>query len=318
MFELPVGRSSAALGYSVACAALAATASGCLRDSRNLHAALTVPARVPSGLESRSWGVCELVGPSTETPGIYGSDLGFTVTEPASGGNRLAMLFGDTWAKPIDACKYPSYDHDDLQAWLPARRPSSLTAGPPGAEARSACRAFGNARTDSNDPTSWPRIRLFSNTEAKKQDPALKSGALRTPVAAFSDGQRLYGVFYRGDPVYCGSSGDCPESMRCSSERAHRKNPIGQCNLPLASGDATPAYCRNDDDCPPRTRCEPSVRGVCLSAVRRNRATDRDQCGEPHQRQRLRVEGRCRHPVLGDGTAEDLCRDPLVVQGEAA
>jgi hypothetical protein len=261
----------------VACAVLSATASGCIRDPRDLNAALSVPERAPSGLESRSWGVCELLGPTTETPGVYGSDLGFTVAEPASGGRRLAMLFGDTWVKPIEACQYPSYDHDDLQAWLPAQRPPSLTAGPPAAEARSACRAFGYARTNSKDPTSWPRIRLFGNTAAKQQDPALKSGMLRTPVAAFSDGQRLYSVFYRGDPVYCDASGDCPERMGCSTDRAYRKNPIGQCSLPFPSDDNAPAYCRNDDDCPPRTRCKPSARGVCLSAapfeVRRNDKT---------------------------------------------
>jgi hypothetical protein len=260
-------------GYSVACAAVAATSTGCFRDSRDVQAALAIPAQTPSGLSSRSWGICELLGPSTPTPGLYGSDLGFTVAEPASG-DRLAMLFGDTWVRPVHACKYPSPPHDDLQASLPARRPSLLTVGAPAAGARRACRAFGYALADSRDPTSWPRIRLFANTSAKKQDPALASGALRTPVAAFSDGQRLYGVFYRGDPVYCASSSDCHDSMLCSTDRARRTKPIGQCSIPFASDDAPPAYCRNDRDCPPRTRCRPSARGVCVRTtpfeVRRN------------------------------------------------
>jgi hypothetical protein len=208
---------------------------------------------------SSSWGICDLVGPSSASSGIYGSDLGFTVGRPGS--DRLAMLFGDTWAKPLDACQYPFVDHDDLQAWLPARRPAGLKAGAPLADARTACRSFSYEQSDATDPTSWPKIRLFPGNGA----PALKSGSLRTPVAAFSDGQRVYGVFYRGDPAFCDRSNDCPEGMLCSSDGAYRGEALGHCGLPLASSDLAPMYCRDDHDCPPRTRCKPNQRGVCLA-----------------------------------------------------
>ena len=148
---------------------------------------------------------------------------------------------------------------------LPVRRPLVLKAGAPAAEAQTACRAFAYELSDSKDPTSWPRIRLFPNTDPGPKDLALKSGGLRTPMAAFSDGQRLYGAFYRGDPVSCDRSTDCPKGMGCSTDRAYRMHAIGQCGLPFASEDAAPTYCRDSSDCPPRTRCKPSARGVCLS-----------------------------------------------------
>ena len=245
--------------------AIGAGIGGCFRDSRDVHAALTAPERIPSGLKHATWGICPLVGPSTPTDGIYGSDLGFTVQWPASGGQRLAILFGDTWAKPARACQYPPQIHDDLQGWLPAQRPPVLAAGAPTADARTACRAFGYASSNAHDPTSWPKIRLFPDLKSKPADPALASGPLRTPVAAFSDGQRLYGIFYRGDAVDCQASRDCPRGMRCSTDRRDRTPAIGRCNLPFASDAAAPAYCRHDGDCPPRTHCKPRARGVCLS-----------------------------------------------------
>jgi hypothetical protein len=260
MFSLAGRHPGVALVCCFGCGAVAATSSGCIRDARDIHAARAAAPRLPSGLASSSWGICELVGPSTASSGIYGTDLGFTVRQP--GTDRLAMLFGDTWAKAIDACQYPLVDHDDLQAWLPARRPAVLTAGAPAADARSACRSFAYGQSDAADPTSWPKIRLFLESGS----PALASGALRTPVAAFGDGQHVYGVFYRGDPVDCNRSNDCPGGMRCSSDRGYRGKAIGHCGLPLASSDAAPMYCRDDADCPPRTRCKPNQRGVCLVA----------------------------------------------------
>jgi hypothetical protein len=259
MFSLLFRRAGVAAGFALA------SNTACFRDSRDIHAARAVPERVSSGLESQSWGICELVGPNTGSSGIYGSDLGFTVQRPGPGEDRLAMLFGDTWAKAVDACQYPFLDHDDLQASLPARRPTVLTAGAPSTEARAACGTFAYEQSDAKEPTSWQRIRLFPNTGANGKDAALKSAALRTPVAAFSDGVRLYAVFHRNDPAYCDRSHDCPKEMQCSTDRAYRGKALGQCALPLMSGDAAPAYCRDDSDCPAPVRCKKSDRGVCLS-----------------------------------------------------
>src|SRR4029077_3353721 len=134
---------------------------------------------------TESFPLCSLIGPSTHSPGIFGTDLGFTVRDPHDEG-RLAILFGDTWARAGGACQYPVLGSDDLQAWLPASRPSVLRAGPPAADAASACQSLGYAHTDPEAPTSWPRIRLFDG------DAVLDTGALRTPITAFSDGQRVF------------------------------------------------------------------------------------------------------------------------------
>src|SRR5262245_33020665 len=87
--------------------------SACIRDTRDFTAARSAPAAHASGLVTRSWGLCSLIGPRNRNPGIYGTDLGFTARAAHAG--ELTMLFGDTWIKPIDACQYIPTTSDDFQ-----------------------------------------------------------------------------------------------------------------------------------------------------------------------------------------------------------
>src|SRR6202008_2683739 len=82
--------------------ALAALA-GCIRDARDIHAARETPARRPARVSAARWGLCRLLAPANENLGVYGSDLGFTVQHPRRP-DSLAILFGDTWARPVEGC----------------------------------------------------------------------------------------------------------------------------------------------------------------------------------------------------------------------
>lgn len=157
-------------GYSAVVAGViaASTFTGCIRDARDIHAANSQPAPVPSGVVACSWGLCSLLGPRAHNPGVYGGDLGFTADDPAHAGSdgRLAILFGDTWARPVDACQYPVTKSDDLLASLPRKRPESLLAGSPTGAERSACKTLNYSLASPNDVTSWPRLRLFGAASA--------------------------------------------------------------------------------------------------------------------------------------------------------
>jgi hypothetical protein len=242
---------------------MASQVGGCVRDRRDPEPASSSRELRPSALNTRSWPLCELIGPRTHDPGVYGTDLGFSVSTQRD--PRLHMLFGDTWAQPTAACQYPVSRNDDLSATLPRARPSVLRPGPPRGGEDAVCRSLEYSRTREDDPTSWQRIRLFPNPIASSADSQLDTGGLRTPVAAFSDGDRLFTIYHRHDPAYCGSGADCPTGMACSSDPAYVGGRIGQCDGGLKlSADAAPALCRTSDDCL-GSACKSAERGVCLA-----------------------------------------------------
>lgn len=236
-----------------------------MRDSRSLHRASLIPAQKPSPLGSRTWALCSLVGPRTGQRGVYGTDLGFTVKQPNTG--RLAMLFGDTVAKPIEGCEYPVFHSDDLQGSLPATRPAVLRAGPPTGPEATACQSFQYRFRDPKEPTSWERIRLFADASGK-ESAVMDTGLLRTPVTAFSDGRRVYGIFLRGDPAYCKRTTECPAGMACSSDPGFRGKAPGVCAEPPVhpSRDPAPTFCRDGSECGPLLECKALERGVCLAS----------------------------------------------------
>ncbi|HEX4351741.1 MAG TPA: hypothetical protein VHZ95_02480, partial [Polyangiales bacterium] len=87
----------------------------------------------------------------------------------------------------------------------------------------------------------------------------------RTPVAVFSNGEHLFGIFHRHDPALCDATGECPTGMICSADAADSGMKLGQCASALKlSPDSAPTFCRRDDDCAGST-CKPAARGVCLS-----------------------------------------------------
>lgn len=243
------------------------TGSACLRDARDIHAARSTPSADPSGLIAHSWPVCSLVGPRNALPGIYGTDLGFSAR--GRDDEQITLLFGDTWLKPVDACRYPGPESNDLQASLPRARPPQLVSGPPVSSAAASCKLLDYARKDPGDATSWQPIRVFPNSVAESADSAMDMSFLRTPAAAFSDGQRFYGIFSRQDPAYCSHSSECPADMHCSTDREDRAAvPLGECSgwLQLAP-DAPKDLCRDDRDCGPAAgSCKPATRGVCMAS----------------------------------------------------
>lgn len=242
---------------------MAALVSACAHDSRDIHAANLEPVRDPSRITTESFPLCPLIGPYTHSPGVYGTDLGFTVRDPHDE-SRLAILFGDTWARPGGGCQYPILGSDDLLGWLPAERPSVLHAGPPTSTAGSACQSLNYSRTNDADRTSWLRIRLLDGDEHHS---VLDTGQLRTPIAAFSDGQRLFAIYGRNEVASCKVSRECPIDMECSRDPAYRGKRLGVCaHTSAASDGANPTYCRDASDCGPGLGCKSADRGLCLSA----------------------------------------------------
>jgi hypothetical protein len=250
---------------ALALVGVAAAPPGCVRDARDIHAARETPARRPTQLGAASWGLCRLLAPANDNPGIYGSDLGYTVPHPRRS-DSLAILFGDTWARPVEGCRYALGRSDDLIASLPLRRPDALRPGAPTGGEQAACKALRYELTDERDPTSWRRIRLFPNAIAESADSALEMGEMRTPLAAWSSGEAVFALFMRSDPAYCDRASDCPHGMKCSSEPAPGQKPLGLCNQSGEIADVMgPAYCRNVEDCPEGVACEPPERGVCMA-----------------------------------------------------
>lgn len=236
----------------------------CVRDSRDLRALRTTRPRQPSGVAARSWTLCSLIGPRNGVEGIYGTDLGFTARPEHA--DRLTMLFGDTWARPVDACEYPTLPSDDLQAWLPRARPAVFQPGRPNPKAPVSCNVLEIPKADPESPTTPPRIRLFPNPGARGADTVMDMSSLRTPGTAFSDGERVYGVFFRNDPAYCATSSECPSGMQCSSDSSYRGPKLGECAPGIKlTPDASPTYCRTSDDCASPSQCASAKRGVCLA-----------------------------------------------------
>ena len=232
-----------------------------LDDPRTHEPPAAVEPLRPNPVESDTWDVCRLLGPATADEGIYGTDLGYTA--PLPGTDRLAVLFGDTWSEVGDACQYPVEVSDDLQATLPAQRPEELGAGAPSEAARSSvCGTLEPTLDDPDEPRSWRRIRLFASEADREAGVRMDTTALRTPVAAWSDGASVYTLFSRADVAPCSAAADCPQGMGCSAET----EPLGRCSQPLAlSEDPVPQLCRDEDDCLLDLACDFDGGGVCQS-----------------------------------------------------
>ena len=218
----------------------------------------------------RSWDICALVGQQRERPGIYGTDLGISVPLPNSSADapQLAMLFGDSWAAQTDVCAYPVMPADDLQATIPAARPSQLTVGQPTPAAAEACGALTYPLENPADATSWPRIHLYRDALNRSPDDQLQTGMLRTPVAAWSDGQHSFGAFVRDEAARCHASTECPARMVCSTDPSYGGKRIGGCQPDISlTEDADPKFCVSDDDCPTLSFCSDLDTGVCLMPV---------------------------------------------------
>ncbi len=209
----------------------------------------------------RSWDVCPLLGPTTQRPGVYGTDLGITAPMPGSNG-QLAMLFGDTWADEADACAYPVIRNDDMQASLPTQRPAVLRPGMPDATSAEACASL----TYANDGDSFRRIRLFPDATTRDEATMLDMSILRTPSAAFSDGQHMFAIFIRHEHATCFDDTGCPTGMICSTDRTYRGRALGACqpHLPLTEDEA-PVLCLPDEGCAAPSTCEPLLEGRCLA-----------------------------------------------------
>ncbi len=252
-----------AVASSLALALVGATlAVSCIHDRRDINAAVAKPEIAPTGMTAETWGVCGLVGHLHDATGVYGTDLGFTVREP--GTDRLGMLFGDTWAKPGDACKYPVLGSDDLYATLPATRPAVLRPGAPNGRDEAACKSLDVVHGDPKDVTTWPRIRLYAAAGDKEP---LDMGLLRTPVAVFGDGKNVFSIFIRSDPAYCKGSNECPAGMQCTSDAGYHGKSLGTCDQPMkATPDAAPNFCRDASDCGSLLKCNPTKdQGVCVA-----------------------------------------------------
>jgi len=218
----------------------------------------------------QSWDVCTVIGPQHERPGIYGTDLGISVALPNAGQEpaRLALLFGDTWAAQTDVCAYPVTPSDDLQASLPAQRPDVLMPGQPTAAAAGACDTVQYDLSNASDPSSWPRIHVYSDASHRDDGHLLDTGMLRTPMAAWSDGQHVFAAFIRDDGARCDVSSECPAQMVCSADPAYRGKYIGGCAPQISlADDADPTFCMSNDDCPTLSVCADLNRGVCLATA---------------------------------------------------
>jgi hypothetical protein len=240
---------------------------GCARVQQlpELTAARNVPVARPSGLNAQSWGLCSLIGPRNRNPGVYGTDLGFTAHRRDD--RALTMLFGDTWLRARNGCRFASPVSDDFQALLPRQRPALFLPGAPQHSAAASCDLLDYPFERADDASSWPRVRLFPSPAEHSDGAVMDTSMLRTPAAVFSDAQHLFAIFSRGDPAYCARDAECPADMQCSAQpRAQGQIKLGTCTNALQlAPDSPPSYCRDAADCGAGSRCEPAAHGVCMA-----------------------------------------------------
>jgi hypothetical protein len=185
--------------------------------------------------------VGRLAGPGAQLaqPGLafYGTDLGWTVEHDG----RLVMLFGDTWPYARFLCDtVPT--NDDCQATLPIDPPAGV---PPLTFA-----------TRAGAPDSLDPILVFRGTES------LNMGYIHTPLAAFSDGADLIGIFGRPEYVSCTRRSSrrppsCrPHELECTQTLGRCTPPAlgvsGVCNLTAGGG------------CLPGETCTATDAGLCV------------------------------------------------------
>jgi hypothetical protein len=225
-------------------------------------------ASTPAGdIAGQTWKLCTWLGPLTERPGIYGTDLGFEAALPAASNapDQLQLLFGDTYAEASDYCSYLVGMQDDLAARISRERPATLQPGAPAAVS-DVCAASQITRDDPQDPTSWRRMRLFPDTISNAPERALDTGILRAPVTAWSDGDHSFVWFYRDEYSRCDTDVDCPSDTHCTAGPQYTGKRMGGCQptLPLVT-DPAPEFCREDSDCVAPATCVDLDRGVCVA-----------------------------------------------------
>lgn len=127
----------------------------------------------------------------------YGTDLGWSYEH----GGRIHFIFGDTNAteddERIQASTGGLYDDAfgtiDLADWPDASKIA---------------------------PGNIPRIRLGQNPgtdEVAAINPGHAMEGFKTPIGAFSNGTREFGIFYTGKPRACAGDADCGADLACDS-----------------------------------------------------------------------------------------------------
>lgn len=238
----------------------AAVLFGCQSKKEEPHGATEVVGQ--------SWDLCTWLGPSTQRPGIFGSDLGFAVPLPSQSGapELQQLLFGDTWAAAAQDCNYPVLKNDDFATRIPYALPPGLTPGAPAA-ASNACTTLQYTQEDASDPTSWRRIRLFPDAGERTDDRVLDTSTLRTPLTAFTDGTHTFVMYIRNEYARCQTNAECAAPLVCTQDPSYQGKPLGGCQPYVSlSSDAAPAFCRvNASDCPMPAACLPLDKGVCFA-----------------------------------------------------
>ncbi len=203
-------------------------------------AATPAPARIVATAEVLG----PLAGPNATLaqPGLqfYGTDLGWTVEHDG----KLLMLFGDTWPYARFLCDtIPT--NDDCQATLPLAPPSGV---PP--------LTF---QTRADAPDTVDPILVFRGAES------LDMGFIRTPLAAFSDGTDMIGVFGRPEYVPCTRrSARRPPSCR-PHEHLTCTQTVGRC-VPSRIGLSGLCDVSTGTGCLPGQTCTATTDGLCIDA----------------------------------------------------
>jgi hypothetical protein len=137
----------------------------------------------------RTLGLCTLTG-AAETPGLCGTDLGFSFLHDG----KEEILFGDSYDSACTA--KPLMINDDAQGTLPRERPAVLSAatGSAAADCKGILALDRNAGTGTSSQ-EFAGIRLIEGSSS------LSMGYGETPLTAFSDGTRVYGIFRRGTSI---------------------------------------------------------------------------------------------------------------------
>jgi hypothetical protein len=200
------------------------------------------PAASVAGIVATTEVVGPMAGPNAPLakPGLafYGTDLGWTVEH----GGRLLILFGDTWPHARFLCETIPLN-DDCQATLPLAPPAGV---PPLTFA-----------TQPGAPGVLDPIRVFRGTES------LDMGFIRTPLAAFSDGSDLIGVFGRPEPVPCTRrSPRRPPSCR-PHEHLACTQALGRCTPAVIGLDAV-CDVATGTGCLPGQTCVATEAGLCV------------------------------------------------------
>jgi hypothetical protein len=146
-----------------------------------------------------------------ENIGVAGTDLGFSFAH----GDAIHFLFGDTWAN--DRGKLIDSREDDVQGSI------SLRDFPNGR----AVDEYVRTHPPESGPVwsgSAPPITFVTNAQGRvssihvqnKAD-SLSMGIGKTPVAGFSNGSDVFGIFHRWIPVHCsgGSTPSCDDGYTC-------------------------------------------------------------------------------------------------------